>query len=210
MTRGELITNCIKLMNDNAGEQIDPQNISSNEDYEERTTVIIPSINRALIRLAQLKKLPVKNIKIPYSKDNVNITTITVDEEITKDILSIKNVYLQDRYGNIKTNISYFIQDNIFILPNIREGYEYTIFYNPRPELLKDNLDSDEIQDTVEINYPDEILNIIPYFVKADLYEEDDPQLAMYSRNLFESYAAQLPTRDNTIIRGAVDVYGLY
>lgn len=208
MTRGQLISNCIKLMNDNVGEVIDDDNVSSNDEYLERTTVIVPSINRAFLRLAQLKKLPVKNFKIYYDKEN-KLTSIFVDEELMKDVFSIKNVYLQDRYGNIKTNISYFFQENILILPNIPEGCVYTIFYNPNPIVLQEPK-KDEAVDTIDLEYPDEILNVIPYFVKADLYEEDDPQLAMYSRNLFESYASQLPTRDNSIIRGAVDVYNLY
>lgn len=208
MTRGQLISNCIKLMNDNVGEAIDDSDVSSNDNYLERTTVIVPSINRAFLRLAQLKKLPVKNFKIYYDKEN-KLTSISVKEELMKDVFSIKNVYLQDRYGNIRTNISYFFQENILILPNIPEGCVYTIFYNPNPIVLQEPKE-DEPVDTIDLEYPDEILNVIPYFVKADLYEEDDPQLAMYSRNLFESYASQLPTRDNSIIRGAVDVYNLY
>ena len=205
MTKGDLIVKCLKLLNENDGEQIDPLVVSELSEYKERTVNIVPSINRALNRLAEMKKLPVKKFTINYLKENKN-KSITVEEEITKDILSIANIFsFNEDYGLTDTNVSYFFEGDVLILPNLTYDEHYTVFYNPKPVYL-----TEADLDTKEIEYPNYIIDCIPYFVKADLYEEDDPNLAVLARNLFESYANQIPTRNISTMRGIKDVYNVY
>ena len=205
MTKGELIVKCLKLLNENDGEQIDPEVVSEDDAYLERTVNIIPSINRALNRLAEMRKLPVKKIQVNYDEKLKN-KTITIPEEQTTDILYIAAVYLFDEeIGLMDTNTSFILQGDTLILPHLNFEEHYTVFYYPKATHLKE----DDL-DTKEIEYPDYILDCIPYFVKADLYEEDNPNLAAFSRNLFESYANAIPTRNISTMRGVKDVYGLY
>ena len=203
MTKGQLIVECLKLLNENNGEKIDDTIVSSLPEYSERTSVIVPSINRALHRLSELKKLPVENYEIKYS--NTVRGNITVPVEITKNILRISNVLLEDEYNNIETNVSYFVDGEIMILPELYNRQKYTIIYEPVVKELTDNDD-----DLEEIQYPKYVTQCIPYFVKADLFEEDSPELANLARNIFESYASQIPTKNKSVLRGVKDVYGLY
>ena len=44
----------------------------------------------------------------------------------------------------------------------------------------------------------DELLALIPYFVKSELYEEDEPQMAAQARNIFEaSLEALIPYEES-------------
>ena len=38
-----------------------------------------------------------------------------------------------------------------------------------------------------ELDIPESLARIIPYFIKADLYEQDEPELSATARNIFES-----------------------
>jgi hypothetical protein len=205
MTKGELMSNCLKLLNENDGEEIKASMVSSLDEYKERTTVMIPSINRALNRLAVMKKLPGKTATIKYDA-NQKSKTIEVSGELIKDLLYVSNVVLFDKdYGMMETNVGYFLDEETFILPPLNFDEWYKIFYYPQSIQLKDT-----DADTMELPYSDYILNCIPYFVKADLYEEDNPNVALLSRNLFEQYAEAIPTRNLSVMRGTRDVYNLY
>lgn len=205
MTKGQLIVNCIKLLNENNSEQIDDTTVSNNPEFLDRTTVIVPSINRALLRLSELKKLPQSEYTVSYDEKYRN-KTIKVDTTIVNDMTHINNIMLlNDEEGYIETNVSYFLEGNYLILPPISRGEKYVIFYEPPVKWV---LETDE--DLVEIEYPDYILQCIPYFVKADIFEEDNPSLANLARNIFESYASQIPVKNKSAMRGVIDVYNLY
>lgn len=64
----------------------------------------------------------------------------------------------------------------------IFEDEMFQIEYTPILEMITSTSKNDE-----EIKIPEALARIIPYFVKADLYEQDEPQLAATARNIFES-----------------------
>lgn len=208
MTKGQLIVKCLKLLNENNGEKIDDKIVSELPEYSDRTTLIIPSINRALYKISDAKKLPGKTYEVTYidqvNQGNTN-KNIKVDSTIVNDMTFITNIVLQDMYGNIYTNVSYFIDGDTCILPPLSSGQKYTIFYKPKVVEI-----SEDAPDISVLDYPDYILNPIPYFVKGELFEEDDPNLAVFSRNVFERLINEIPSKTESVMRGVVDVYGLY
>jgi hypothetical protein len=52
--------------------------------------------------------------------------------------------------------------------------------------------DSTDLETTYGLK--DKVLNIIPYFVKGELFEEDEANIALLSFNKFEQLLEQLPT----------------
>ncbi len=185
MTKGELISACIKLMFDN-NEQIDTSIVSDDETYQDRTNNIIESINRAIIRLNQLNKLPFGFKSIDSSKNGENVITIALDDDYI-ELINIYKYKLNSFDLNPVTNVLY-LPFNTVCLPNLNENYVYYLYYKKAPLKLSYS-DSDEM----EIPLPDYITSIIPYFVKGDLYEEDNANMALLARNMFESYANDLP-----------------
>lgn len=205
MTKGQLISICIKLLNENNSEQIDDTTVSNNPEFSDRTTVIVPSINRALLRLSELKKLPQSEYTVSYDEKYRN-KPIKVNTDIVNDMVNINNIILMnEEEGYIQSNVSYFIEGKYLILPPLGREEHYVIFYEPPIEWV---LEVDE--DVTPLKYPDYVLNCIPYFVKADIFEEDNPTLANLARNIFETYASQIPVKNKSTMRGVIDVYSLY
>ena len=78
--------------------------------------------------------------------------------------------------------------------------------YKPTISFLKYDHD-----DVYEIPYSNKILSHIPYFVKADLIEEDDAQKSVLARNIFEQYVINLPDGDNEGRQSEIrDHYGFW
>jgi hypothetical protein len=192
MTKGELIVACIKTMFDNDIEQLDPLTISENLDYASRTVNIIECINRAFDEIAKAKKLPKKTLLLVEGLGNVGdyYTKFDLNEIIGEDeVLYITNVAYENR-ANYDQNIEIKIEgENTLVLPNIKEG-RYIVTYHPKytKQLSYDDPDSKEIEDM-----PAEALRVIPYFVKAELYEDDDASRATLARNIFHQYLAEIP-----------------
>lgn len=219
ITKGQLIIRCLKHLgeydpvyvddgNDNRVLYDDSEEISAKEEYADRVLPIIESINRAFHRLGQLKKLPSKSYVVNYDQNRVG-NTITLTDDSTNNfyvnkISYIKNVLKKDQHGNVETNTSYFIDGDIIILPQLCSGESYTIIYQPVYEDI-----SVDTLDTSTIDYPEYVLQCIPYYVKADVYQEDNASISVLERNTFEAYASQIPSRNETIIRDPMDVYGI-
>ena len=61
--------------------------------------------------------------------------------------------------------------------------------------------------DSTEIPLPDELAALLPYFVKADVYEQDEPELATQSRNIFELMLAEYYSQEQNVEAGIDSVY---
>lgn len=207
ITKGQLIVNCIKLLAENMGQDIDATIVSSLDEYKDRTTVIVQSINRAFHRLEHLKKLPNLTKIIAFDEKKQNYELDLTSEDYS-DIYIIKKIVYVDRYGNYIDFNNYYLNEGLLILPKLEYGEKFIVQYQPK---FVDIKETDEVKyfDTDVINYPETITSIIPYFVKAELFEEDNAQLAVLSMNRFETYAAGLPTQDYKNAK-IIDVYGLY
>lgn len=207
ITKGQLIVNCIKMLAENMGTDIDPTIVSSLDEYKDRTTVIIPSINRAFHRLENLKKLPNLTKIVSYDQTKLNYELDLTSEDYN-DIYIIKKIVYVDRHGDYIDFTNYYLNEGLLILPKLEYNERYIIQYQPK---FKDLKETDEIDsfDTDIINYPETITSIIPYYVKAELSEEDNAQLAVLAMNRFENYAKSLPTQEYKNAK-IIDVYGLY
>lgn len=109
----------------------------------------------------------------------------TLDSDIQK-VIGIQWEVNQDYYyQNVDAPIRY--KGNKLLLLRHEQG-NYIVNYIPKYTRLSY---SDE--DTANITFadsdntliPDYILDIVPYFVKGDLYEEDEPQMAILATNKF-------------------------
>lgn len=207
ITKGQLIVNCIKLLAENMGSSIDAEIVSLLDEYKDRTTIIVQSINRAFHRLEALKKLPNLTKYIEYKQNALNYT-IDFSDSKYNDILFIKSIVYINKSGEYTEFTNYYLNEGLLVLPQILEGEKYIITYQPK---FIDIKETDQITsfDTDIINYPERITSIIPYYVKAELAEEDNAQLAVLAMNRFETYANQLPS-ERYQNKKIIDVYGIY
>lgn len=204
MTKGELISACLKLMFEN-DEQIDTDVVSNDLNYKYKTNNILESINRAFIRLEQLNKLPMRSIKIDYDESNDDFSQYDLNFLTNNELIEIEGIYLLEEKSYTVKSVKkiVYMPNNVIALPSLSKGYKYIIYYKSFPIVLK-YTDSD----IMELPYPEYICGIIPYFVKGDLYEETNANLALLARNMFESYASDMPNVfTNTKNQEINDVY---
>lgn len=78
----------------------------------------------------------------------------------------------------------------------ITEQENFVVEYTPKMPYITSLTDNKEV-----LNIPDAMARVIPYFVKGDLYETEEPQLSAVARNVFENalqeYIAYGLTRKN-------------
>lgn len=203
MTKGELIVACIKLMFDNDVEQLDATTISDITEYHSRTMNIVEVINRGFDEVAKARKLPRKTTTINVGDGDIGeyYTRFT----LPNDFFYVSNIAYESEL-NYDNNVEIKLEgENILVLPTINEG-KYIITYFPKctSQLSYNDPDTKEI-----VGIPDEDLRVIPYFVKAELFEDDDPSRATLSRNVFHQYLAEIPktpilkqTRVKSVFRG--------
>ncbi len=209
MTKGELIVACIKLMFDNDDEQLDPEAISEMEEYKDRTANIIESINRGYSRVIALKKMPFYTFTITSESPN-NVVNgmarydidVIGDMTIQKVTLVDNNLALSDVPYKLTTNRDTSRRE--LQIRQLTGNERYVIQYLPFRYLQYSDLD------TMEIPCPDNINRLLPYFVKGDLYEDSNAQLALLSTNKFESYLNDLPTQQDVVFKRVKDVYNFF
>lgn len=212
MTKGELIVSCIKSMFRNADNHLDPDTISEQDEYFEITANVIECINRGLTRIYDAKKLPqnvfyitknTKEIDAPisskYARYDIN--------SLISDCGRIERVSLEnEETDSYNTNISVRVEgSNILVVPRLNHSKEkYIINYTPKAKRMA------YYQPDIEVlPYDDEIYDKLVYFVKSELYEEENASVAAYARNIFEQYLLEADDDAGTVIRGVKDVYGL-
>lgn len=204
-TLGELKVACIKLMFDNDEQELMPDQISENADYHARTNNIIESINRALVRIASAGKLPLKTAYFDKTQGERGKYHTRYDLSFLDVFDIVRITYENDDKGIYDTNIAIMREGNkTLVLKTINEG-RYIVSYKPKPPVF-----TYDDPDTKEIDLPNAIIEIIPYFVKGDLYETDDPDAAVLSRNLFEGYLSALPSEENDNITQVESYYSLW
>lgn len=213
MTLGKLKIDCYRV--------IDPSDVEINESeiesvYETDTAYsffflnMITSINACITRIVQSCILPLQVLEIKaddiYSSTLELINGTLVQRSLRKNInlkeyadniFKIKKVEFVDNYGNYE-KLNHRIIGNFLDTENKKSG-TYRIYYYPRINNLEfyqtDGVSINEL-DLNEIGLDDNILSIIPYYVKADLLEHDKPTEAVLARNTFEQYLASFESED--------------
>jgi hypothetical protein len=196
MTLGELKIACLKLIN-NTNEALTVERLGELESDDNYNTVLLncfESINRAISRLLAEKKIPYDTFYITPTTvkalENTNLSRYDVSSLAT-DVNTIIRVYCEDDKGNGFTINSLRTEGKNIVLPNITKGL-YIVTYLPNV-LLK----STDTNATV-LKIPDYICNLIPHYVKGELQEEDEPSLALASKNYFELAIGQIKVNEDS------------
>lgn len=188
MTLGELKIACMKLI-EVQQEEITVDNLSNEIAFN-----VIESINRAMNRIAELGKYPKKSFTLLSTDGEVG----DYDAEYTisdfaSDFYLLDKITYEDSNGIRSENVVWFFRDDdTLVLPAIEEG-KYYVKYTPIPQQF-----TYDDSDTTNLAIKDLIASKIPYFVKADIYEEEQPTLAINSRNIFESYMSTIPVNQDS------------
>lgn len=160
--------------------------LNGNEDYSQYLNNFIGSFNGAISRGIITKIIPYKSFFITFDESNVKNKTIKTDtREKANDIYEIEQVFYIDERGKYK-NTQFQLIGNYIILDGVKNvNCKYEVVYSPTIRIVEDDENNLELTD---LGISNEFANAIKYYIKADLYEQDDATLAVNSRNIFENY----------------------
>lgn len=183
MKIGDIKIEAIKLMFANYGFDMSIDDLSkllADENYSSYIVNMNGAIARALDRIENACVMPLKRKEITYSDCEDGTHFIRFDTSKIDDLFIIDRVAAEYGKGGYCGNIGYELEGDVLILPKGAEVY--TILYYPTIKTVDSS-----VLDSEELWIPDKIARLIPYFIKGDLYQEEEPSLAADARNIFEA-----------------------
>lgn len=183
MKIGEIKVEAIKLMFANYGFDMsinDLQKMLADENYGSYIVNMNGSIARALDRIENACVVPLKRKEISFEDCQLDKYFLSFDTNKIDDLFLIDRVTARYSNGEYDGNANYSIEGDILLLDN--KATTYTILYYPTIKTVNES-----VLDTDELWIPDKIARLIPYFIKGDLYQEEEPDLAADARNIFEA-----------------------
>ncbi len=162
------------------------ENISFNATYKDYISAMPGSINRCFSAIEHKKILRTKEKR--YKKADLivedEIYQIPLDKKEMYDVESVTLISNGVIIHNVK--YSFLSGDRITVLP-IGEKDVYIVTYTPYIPRIKSYT-----SDSYEIDLSEDVLALIPYFIKGDIMRVDDPNEAAEARNIFEGMCAEI------------------
>lgn len=183
MKVGEIKIEAIKLMFTNYAFDIsiaDLQTSISDENYGSYIVNMNGAISRALDRIENACVVPTKTRLISDDELVVGKNYSRFDLSKIEDLFIIDRITAEYENGDYDSNIAYELEGDELLLENANA--ELRIIYYPKIKTMDDT-----VKDTDDMWIPDNISRLIPYFIKGDLYQEEEPNLAADARNIFEA-----------------------
>lgn len=185
MKIGDIKVEALKLMfaaYDHDYNSSDLTYMKDGEAYRDYLINMPGSINRAFGVLERRGVLPPKSVVITGDETTCDGVTVNMKEAVTdKDFLDVDRVSFKSVYGEYYPTCPYSREGDKIMLSRLHKGDTYTVFYKPSIK----RIDSSS-KDTDEVPIPDRIAELIPYFIKSELYREEDPEEATRARSLFD------------------------
>ena len=147
------------------------------------------SINRCFSDLEARGVLPTKVITLNAENGTISHGRIRFDlSELIADFYDVERVIFasEDEYIG---NFAYQREGDEIVL-GYEAGAEYRVAYKPSIPRVFGYTEND-----TEIELPEDIAALIPYFIKGDLYREDETGEASEARNWYEAGISARGTR---------------
>lgn len=185
MTLGEIKIEALKLMFTNINDDIDEYNIAhyyDDENYKGYLYGMNGSINRCFGRIEERKVLPPKTRQLQASEGEASNKYIRYNlDALISDFNAIDRIIYEGNNGEYIADHDFMTEGNTLVVDNKVDKGVYRVVYKPSIKRLTLGADDNAI-----IDIPDSIASIIPYYVKGDLFRDDEPNEASESRNWFE------------------------
>lgn len=190
MKLGEIKIEALRLMFANVGEILDADFLSQykeDERFRDYLDNMPGSINRCFAEIEKRGVLPSKTAALTDGVSNgysVRFDLSAITDFGTVDRLVSENQWIYDPAH------AYRMEGTTLVAECPVAGDRYTLLYKPR--LPRVNAGTSE---ETEIAMPDIIAEAVPYYLKGDLYRDDEPNEASEARNWFEAALDSIPAQ---------------
>lgn len=176
---------------------VDLTEMESNPQYRDYLNNMNGSINRCFSVLESSKVLPTKRVVLISDSETTEYGK-EVDLSSIEDMDDICRVSLRNDYGYDPT-VDFHTEGDTLILPLVRTGDTVSLIYYPTLARLTQTADN-----TQELDIPNKIATIIPYYIKYDLFREDDVSESNAALRMFEDSLSLIHRRTETY-QGSTD-----
>lgn len=199
MKLGDIKIEALKLMFVNYNIDIDIDSIDSylqDENYASYLVNMPGAINRCFANIEERGVLPSKSYTLKAEEGLASPSFIRFDlPSIIEDFFAVERIVYEsdDEYDG---DHDYRMEGNTLVLEHFDDKREtFIVLYKPKIERVLATTEND-----AEIEIPDNIAVHIPYFIKGDLYRDDEPNEASEARNWYEAAMEGITSeRDNKI-----------
>jgi hypothetical protein len=186
MKLGDIKIESLKLMFVNYNTDIaitDLESYMQEENYASYLVNMTGAINRCFSSIESKGVLPSKAKVLKATDGLASGAFIRFDlSELIDDFYAIDRVVYENDNGEYDGDCDYRLEENTLVLKKFDDDESYTVLYKPsitRVTSLTDN--------NSELDIPENIASQIPYYVKGDLYRDDEPNEASEARNWYEA-----------------------
>lgn len=193
MKLGDLKIEALKLMFAGYGDEIVPETLDrfkGDENYKNYLVSMPGAINRCFSILENKKVLPLRSVTVRREEECTHKNgRLYIDlSAVAPDLHAVERVILDGGAEGYKGFWSYALEGTVMVLnePDEKET-ELRILYFPKLERV-----SAVSADSMTLKIPDDIACHIPYYIKSDLFREDEPEEATLARTLFDAAIEEL------------------
>ena len=193
MKVGQIKIEALRLMYVGVEDPLTPETLARHyhgDQYGDYLDAMTGSINRALADIMSRRILPEESMEVRagcgsyrYGNRKLNLT------EYPK-IYEVSRVIAESPTRGYNGAHPYRMEGRTLVLIGADEDATYTLLYYPRISPVDDTMD------TSEIGIPDEIASVIPYFIKGELYRQDEAEDASEAMSWYEQRIAALSPYD--------------
>ena len=208
MNLGEIKIEALRLMFVTQGEDFDPDRLSDlrgDELYGSYLIAMPGSINRCFADLETRGVLPVKSFSLCANDKVGSLQRFNLPELIGDYFCAERLVYESGGEVSVDESFSFQTEGDVLYLPWFDNATEqYRLLY--RPKLAR--IGAGTAEDT-ELPLPEHIAAAIPYWIKGELFREDEPNEAAEARNWYEAAMSGAQVRVSRREGRVRDVYSM-
>lgn len=186
MTLGDIKIETLKIMFSNVDHDIvasELENLIHDDRYRGYLLNMTGALNRCMSSIEEKRVLPLKSAVLNDLESIVTASCVKYNLDNISDFYDVDRVIYESADGEYVGECEYRVDGNLLVLKK-REDPEdtYTLLYNPSLERVS----STNEYNTPLSGIPDSIASYIPYFLKGELFREDEPNEAGEARNWYE------------------------
>lgn len=166
------------------------------EQYAQYLRMMPGAINRGLSYLEMRGVLPLKTVIL--AADGCGMLSYGKDE-LPADFRRAVNVQYVDAMGQRRNCRQWHAENGGLCVAASADEPQVAVWYLPRLERL-----AADAPDDTEIPLPEELAQMLPYWLKGELFRSDEPDEAVAARKYFDEFLADFEAAENAFA-GSVD-----
>ena len=176
------------------------EDIASDDLYSSYMAGMTGAINRCFAAIENKKVLPIKILRLCRCKgESTKMFTRWKISELCEDFLAVCRV-VRETDSSYIANADYRLEGDVIVLSDVADNEYIALLYYPSIERITNGTDNNK-----ELDIPENIAVAIPYYVKGDLFRDDEPAEAGEARNWFEAAMDEIIANRNTVHQSVVD-----